>query len=46
MLAALPEDRGIDKVIETVVVNPGSAARGHVALVHLEKRVEVELYIL
>jgi Icc-related predicted phosphoesterase len=37
------EGRGIDKIGETVVVNPGSAGQGHAALVSLDQRVDVEL---
>ncbi len=37
------EARGIDKIGETVVVNPGSAGHGHVALVSLDKRADVQL---
>ncbi len=37
------EGRGVDKIGDTVVVNPGPAAQGHAALVYLDKKVEVEL---
>ncbi|MFX1484823.1 MAG: hypothetical protein ACFFCP_16720, partial [Promethearchaeota archaeon] len=37
------EGRGVDKLSETLIVNPGSAAHGWAALVDLNNRVRVKL---